>query len=143
MSGIQQAAMAAGAGAAAAISISNETLIYVSLVPEHAYAGYRLDSDGKVYTAEGPGLAFVERANWVTPLGDAADFEVLATLSSGTLTGGATGLPWQPLTSDRSWWCSRTSFGTQNAVLSISIRDAATQTIQDTATISLNTTAEL
>ncbi len=79
--------------------------------------------------------------SWVTPQSEtnAALYEVRATKVSGDAfqpTGSALGT-WLPLTSDRGWDLNLTGVGRFDCVLTIEIRDAATQTIQDTATITM------
>lgn len=79
--------------------------------------------------------------DWVTPASEtnAALYEVRATKVSGDAfqpTGSALG-SWLPLTSDRGWELNLTGIGRLDCVLTIEIRDAATQTVRDTATITM------
>lgn len=67
-------------------------------------ATYTLESDGDVISATTPGGS-VDEGDWIDPKASApSDYEVKATLNSGTLNGGssATG-SWLALTSNRSW----------------------------------------
>jgi hypothetical protein len=67
-------------------------------------ATYTLESDGDVVTATTP-LGSSDISDWIDPKASApSDYEVKATLNSGTLNGGssATG-SWLALTTNRSW----------------------------------------
>jgi hypothetical protein len=82
-------------------------------------------------------------SSWVTPQSEtnAALYEVRAIKVSGDAfqpTGSALNT-WLPLTSDRGWDLQLTGIGRFDCVLTVQIRDAATQTIQDTATITMMT----
>jgi hypothetical protein len=77
--------------------------------------------------------------NWVTPTSSASLYEVRATKVSGDAfqpTGSALGV-WLPCTSNREWQLLLSGIGRFDCVLTIEIRDAATQTVQDTATITM------
>jgi hypothetical protein len=77
--------------------------------------------------------------NWVTPTSSASLYEVRATKVSGSAfqpTGSALGT-WLSCTNSESWSLQLTGIGRLDCVLTIEIRDAATQTIRDTATITM------
>lgn len=79
--------------------------------------------------------------NWITPTTSASLYEVRATKVSGDAfqpTGSALGT-WLPCTSNRQWQLMLTGLGRFDCVLTIEIRDAATQTVRDTATITMMT----
>lgn len=102
-------------------------------------ATYTLESDGDVMTATTPGGS-VDAGDWIDPKASApSDYEVQATLVSGTLTGGssATG-SWLALTSNRSWTLTQTVIGVATQVdLTIEIRKGAGATLAS-ATVTLD-----
>ena len=80
-------------------------------------------------------------SNWITPTSSASLYEVRATKVSGDAfqpTGSALGT-WLACTSNRQWQLLLTGLGRFDCVLTIEIRDAATQTVRDTATITMMT----
>lgn len=85
-------------------------------------ATYTLESDGDVVTATTPGGS-IDAGDWIDPKANApSDYEVRATLNSGTLSSGTTG-SWLALTSNRSWTLTRVTVGAANQVqLTIEIR---------------------
>jgi hypothetical protein len=92
---------------------------------------YKLSSDGNVYDQSN---ALLE--GWLFS-GVAGDFQVRATLTSGTLTSGTTG-SWLALSTSRSWSCTAPLGGSKNATLTIEIRDASSLTVLDSATVTLS-----
>lgn len=85
-------------------------------------ATYTLESDGDVISATTPGGS-VDEGDWIDPKASApSDYEVQATLNSGTLTSGTTG-SWLALSSNRSWTLTRAVVGAATQVdLTIEIR---------------------
>lgn len=85
-------------------------------------ATYTLESDGDVVTATTP-LGSSDIGDWIDPKASApSDYEVQATLNSGTLTTGTTG-SWLALSSNRSWTLTRLTVGAATQVtLTIEIR---------------------
>ena len=76
--------------------------------------------------------------NWITPTSSASLYEVRATKVSGDTPNAGSALnTWLACTTNRSWALYLTGVGVLNFVLTIEIRDAATQTIRDTATITM------
>lgn len=92
-------------------------------------ATYTLESDGDVVTATTPGGS-VDAGDWIDPKASApSDYEVRATLNSGTLTSGTTG-SWLALTSNRSWTLTRVVIGAATQVdLTIEIRKGSGATL--------------
>jgi hypothetical protein len=85
-------------------------------------ATYTLESDGDVIiatTVDGS----LDAGDWISPKASApSDYEVRATLNSGTLTSGTTG-SWLALSSNRSWTLTRVVVGVADQVdLTIEIR---------------------
>lgn len=101
------------------------------------YAGYRLNaSNGLVYKMNPNGTWVSLGYYWVDPTGEAPNYEVRATLNSGDNPTGTEG-SWLALTSTRDWYLVQSSAGATMCNLTIEIRDAATQTVRDTATVYL------
>lgn len=75
-------------------------------------------------------------------VGSAADYEVFASISSGSLTSGTTG-SWLPLSTSREWSVQRSSVGTKACTLQVQIREAAApNAVLATATVLLSATRE-
>ena len=85
-------------------------------------ATYTLESDGDVMSATTDGGS-VDAGDWIDPKANApSDYEVQATLVSGTLSTGTTG-SWLALSSNRSWTLQRVTVGAATQVtLTIEIR---------------------
>ena len=85
-------------------------------------ATYTLESDGDVMSAT-TGGGSVDQGDWISPKASApSDYEVQATLVSGTLSTGTTG-SWLALSSNRSWTLQRVTVGVATQVtLTIEIR---------------------
>jgi hypothetical protein len=103
--------------------------------PTDAWTGWRVDRDGKVYRQ-----SWTSDTNWIdhedwhdTPAVDAGDdYEVRFTKNSGDVATGATMGVWYALTADRQIQYSETGMaGSFSGNFTIEIRDAATQTLQD------------
>lgn len=93
-------------------------------------ATYTLESDGDVVTATTP-LGSSDIGDWIDPKANApSDYEVRATLNSGTLSSGTTG-SWLALTSNRSWSVAQfVNSGSSNAAdLTIEIRKGSGATL--------------
>lgn len=115
------------------ISISDQTFSdYTFCSAAQAY--YTLKSNGVAYKGEGP--TETSLGNWVTPTGSASNYEVYATLSSGSLTTGTTG-SWLALSSNRLWSVEASGNNGQSAVIVVEIRRIGTTTVLDSATISM------
>ena len=78
--------------------------------------------------------------NWITPTSSASLYEVRATKVSGDTPNAGSALnTWLACSTTRSWALYLTGLGRFDCVLTIEIRDAATQTVRDTATITMMT----
>jgi hypothetical protein len=132
------------------ISIANDYIAADSVYEsdlDFNTATYGIRSNGTIdatYTSNG-GYAgsdgLTNGTNWITPTTSASLYEVRATKVSGDAfqpTGSALGT-WLPCTSNRQWQLLLTGVGRFDCVLTIEIRDAATQTVRDTATITMMT----
>lgn len=106
---------------------------------EFANVKYQINTDGYVYVDENySGLNASEQ--WSTPAGFASNFEVFATLSSGT-SGGTFG-SWLDLATTRTWEKIIYENGAnqnESAVISFQVRKKNSDTVLDTWTITLTT----
>lgn len=124
----------AGVGAigAAVVQIADATIVATSLSPTAASASYGLTSAGDILHNG------ADSGDWLSQKGAApGGYEVRATLQSGAVTGGTTGV-WEALTSNRTWSCTTTS-GLSSAQLLIEIRLGTT--VLDSAVINLSAEA--
>lgn len=132
--GVLAGAVASSGGASASnISISDRTVFDITLAPNSAEADYRLTNTGIVQNQNGAALE-----TWVDGSFTASDYAVRVTLSSGTTPdAGALG-SWLGLGTSRVWTLTNTvENSTKTSVLLVEIRDVATSTVQDSATITL------
>lgn len=116
------------------VSISNLTVYSFSF--SISTARYTLESDGDIITAT-TSLGAVDAGDWITPKSAApSDYQVRATLVSGTLTSGTTGT-WLELTTNATWTRNAATANTYNeCVLTIEIRKG-TGSVLTSATITL------
>lgn len=113
----------------------NDRYIYAGNTGATAVAGYQIKTDGFDY--EGVNGAFSAIAQWVTPTSAASNYEVFATVTSGSLTSGTTG-SWVAVSSNPTWTRNRTSVGLVTAIMSMQIREIGTTTVLDTWTVQLD-----
>lgn len=100
--------------------------------PSPADATYSLASSGTG--------SYTGGSNWTWLLsGLNSAYEVRATLVSGGLTSGSTGV-WQALSTTRAWNLHRTASGSSACELTIEIRRASDSVVIDTATVTLTAT---
>jgi hypothetical protein len=118
------------------ISLSGQTI--TSSGAGTQTATYTLESDGDVITAT-KGGGSVDAGDWIAPKTSApSDYEVRATLDSGTLSTGTTG-SWLALTSNRTWTVTRIAVGSETASITVEIRKGSGATL---ASASITLTAE-
>lgn len=139
-----------GAGDLPIVSLSSHSITASTTEGTAASAGYEMHNDGSsllfaVYLEFGGG-AYEEHppGEWLLaqPLTttETALFEIKATQVSGdTLAAGSSALGvWLGGATDRSWWVETDgTVQSKSASLLIEVRDVATATLQDSATISL------
>jgi hypothetical protein len=101
-----------------------------------ATVAYQLNSSGKEQYRLGTSGGFTDIGNWVVPNGAASQYEVRATLTSGTFTSGTAG-SWLALTSTRTWTTQQVSLGSKTTSATIEIRNATTLAIVATGSITL------
>lgn len=107
-------------------------------------ANYQLESDGDIGRSNPTGTAMNDGGDWITPKAAAgAAYECRATLISGTLTSGTTG-SWLALSTTRTWGVNSGSPpGKKVCTFTLEIRRASDGVVLDTATITVDATAEL
>jgi hypothetical protein len=102
--------------------------------PNPSTATFRLTSGGVIQQVTGFGTSSL--GNWIDDTSQAGNYEVRATLVSGTLSSGTTG-SYLALTSNRSWSVSRSSPGVKSCTFTIEIRKIGTADVLDSATVNL------
>ena len=70
---------------AVTISFTDTGVGDIAVVPDSALAGYQINSNGRAYSIETQGFFTTEIEQWATPTSVANQYEVYATLVSGTL----------------------------------------------------------
>lgn len=125
------------------ITLAGGGVFKLALEPVDAWAGWRIERDGDVGRLRSTsGSPYSDVANWADPVtadvGDA--YEVRLTVNSGISPSGQAVNSWLALTSDRSWYLVQTFEGSKSNNCTIQIRDAATQTVQDSGTYTMSVT---
>lgn len=105
--------------------------------PSNATAQYVLINDGEIHKITHLGTVV---STWLVPGTNAGDYEVFATLNSGTLSG--TFGSWLNLGSNRGWSATRLTLGTTSGNFDIQIRRVVDSVVMDSATITLTATVE-
>lgn len=105
------------------VTISNQSIFQLG---SPFVASYKLNNDG---TVKNHNNSLLE--TWLLT-GSASGFEARVTVTSGALSSGTVG-SWVNLGTSQTW--SRSSTG--ETIFLVEIRDAATLTVQDSATITL------
>jgi hypothetical protein len=124
------------------VTFNDFSLNAYELSPNDATCYYRINSNGNVYGTNF-GTPFDLLEQWVTPTSFASDYEVYATLVSGSLTSGTTGA-WLSLGTTRDWYVEETAnFGTETATLSFDVRKIGTTTVLDTWTVTIEATVDI
>jgi hypothetical protein len=117
------------------ISITNYTIGAGVFAPDVAEAGYRLNSNGKVYEIKNG--TFTELETWCTPTSEASNYEARVTVVSGVTPTGTIG-SWVALSSTREWTVQEPTPGnTSTSTFTVEIRRTGTTTVLDSATIEL------
>lgn len=120
------------------ISITDQNLYESQIQPTNATCGYRLNSNGKVYSTNTVGSAtYIE--DWITPNGAASGYECYVTVTSGSLSTGTSG-SWLSLGTTRDWTVSTNTGGAvfiKTCTFTVDIRKIGTTTVLDSATITI------
>jgi hypothetical protein len=112
-----------------------DTTVYAFNTGANATAGYRINPSGLDYQSLNGG-AYSSLNQWVTPTSASNNYEVFATVSSGSLSSGTTG-SWVATSTNPAWTRTRTSIGTDIVVLSMQVRAVGSGTVLDTWTVTL------
>ena len=112
----------------------NDATVTAAGVPSQS-AGYRINTNGFVYqVVNGVDTSL---GQWVTPSSAGGNYEVFATLVSGTLSSGTTG-SWVATSGTPLWTRVAAISGTINTVvLSMQVRATGTGTVLDTWSVTL------
>lgn len=124
-----------GSGAPS-IALVNANPSDTDITPGTANAAYRVDADGSTYTQEGAG-SFTVLNQWITPLGQQAQYEVRATLTGGTNPTTGTMGTWQTLGTDRTWSNVQSIVGTHSTTMTIEIRRVGTTVAAASCSVNL------
>lgn len=123
------------------VDFTDLSLAVLAFSPNDAFCGYQIRTDGYVYATD-PGPSYAQIEQWISPTSAATGYEVYATLTSGSLTGGTVNT-WLPVTFILEWYVQETSLGVEAATLSFQVRKTGTSTVLDTWTVSLEAAVEL
>lgn len=117
------------------VVVNDATYSSLALSPDDSSITVSFTNTGLVQISQNS-FPSVTQYTWLLS-GAASDYQIRATLNSGTLTSGVTG-SW--LNFGQSWNVTRTTnvVGTSTATITIEIRDVATSTVQDSGVITLN-----
>lgn len=99
------------------------------------------------YTIGNNGLVTFDASNsgggtyeqWLTPIVGADQYEVYATLNSGALSTGTTGV-WLNLGTSQSWSVAQVGAGGSSADMTMEVRRVGTGSVLDTWTVSISAT---
>lgn len=127
-----------GAAPDALITISNQSITDATGGARNATAGYRLTSGGQAQSQIN--LTFATLEQWCTPTSQASNYEVLVTVTSGSLSTGTAG-SWLALSSTQTWTRTATIGSANTCVFTVEIRRVGTSTVLDSATITLEADA--
>jgi len=127
-----------GAAPDALITISNQSITDATGGARNATAGYRLTSGGQAQSQIN--LTFTTLEQWCTPTSQASNYEVLVTVTSGSLSTGTAG-SWLALSSTQTWTRTATIGTANTCVFTVEIRRVGTSTVLDSATITLEADA--
>jgi hypothetical protein len=119
------------------IQLSNQNVSALSADPTDATAAFSLENDGDVSKTENG--VVTDLGDWMVPKvpGFISFYECMATLNSGSLSGGTTG-SWLGLGTTRSWTRSQTSVGASSANITVDIRRVGTTQILATCVVLLD-----
>jgi hypothetical protein len=112
----------------------NDAVVTAAGVPSQS-AGYRINTNGFVYqVVNGVDTSL---GQWVTPSSAGGNYEVFATVTSGSVSSGTTG-SWVATSGSPLWTRVAAISGTINTVvLSMQVRAVSTTTVLDTWTVTL------
>ena len=137
MSGIHAMLLSSGggvSGGSGSVTLNNATVDSQN-GGANATASWRIDSDGYVY--EGYNGSYSAAYQWTADA--VANYEVMATKTSGSNPTGSSLATWLACSSDRDWTVTDTTFDEliKQSTLTIEVRDVATSTVVDSCTVNL------
>jgi hypothetical protein len=97
-------------------------------------AGYRINPSAFDYQSVNG--TFTALSQWVTPSSASGDYEVFASLTSGSVSSGTIG-SWVATSGNPLWVRSQPTVGTSIAVLAMQVRKVGTGTVLDTWSVTL------
>jgi len=112
----------------------NDVTVYAIVIGGPASASYKVDTNGSDY--RGDGGVYTVNSQWVTPAAQGGNYEVYASIVSGTLTSGTTG-SWVATSGSPLWVKTRIFNGVDSVSLSMQVRRAGYTTVLDTWNVSL------
>jgi hypothetical protein len=125
--------MIMGSSANAVVDFTDD-IIYAFNIGGPAIAGYQVSSNGSDYQIVNASTLLLSQ--WVTPTSAGGNYEVFATVTSGTLSSGATG-SWVATSGNPIWQCVQVGAGVKSANLTMQVRAVGSATVLDTWYISL------
>jgi hypothetical protein len=136
MTGAVMSLLGIGGGGASAVTITVDPAYILGFNPgSTADAQYQLGTGGGAFEIVNSGMASL-LYNWCVPASQTANYEVYASLVSGSLSGGSSATDtWLAMTSTRTWLVS--TGGVLYATLNVGIRRIGTTTILGSADIDL------
>jgi hypothetical protein len=99
-----------------------------------ASAGYRVNPNGFDYQSVNG--TFTSLSQWVTPTSAGGNYEILATIVSGSVSSGTIG-SWVATSGTPLWVRSQPTVGTSIVELSMQVRATGTGTVLDTWSVTL------
>ncbi len=113
-----------------------DEFVYANSFVSPVTAGYQVNTDGFDY--QGINGTYTSLTQWVTPSSQGGNYEVYATVSSGSITTGTIG-SWVATSSNPTWTVVRggSTPGINTGVLSMQVRRAGSATVLDTWTVTL------
>jgi hypothetical protein len=99
-----------------------------------AIAGYRVSNDSFDY--EGINGTFSVLSQWVSPSSAGGNYEIFATIVSGSVSSGTIG-SWVATSGSPTWTRNQVVVGSSIVVLSMQVRATGTGTVLDTWTVTL------
>jgi hypothetical protein len=117
------------------------TISYTSGGILSAQAGYGLDPDSYVYTAANFSGSYTQSEQWDSVPATTGNYQVRATLNSGSTPTGSALSTWLTVSSFRSWLLNASPGNFLTCNLTIEVRDTATSTVRATASVTLRADA--
>lgn len=124
----------------ALVHLENLTQTGRALTPKTASASIMLNTLGVVQGRANTNV-YTDKFTWLLS-GASSDYQVRASVISGTAPTGSATNTWLTMSSPRDWTISNNTEDTSTTMLLIELRDVATSTIRATATFTLQATQD-